>query len=160
MQVYILRHGIAEEGKPGSRDADRALTNEGRKRLREVLRLAEKADVVPTLILTSPFVRAVQTAEVVMELLGYANDLIRTEALVPSSNPEDVWEEIRANQGVMQLMLVGHEPLLSQVVAFLLNSSSLVIDVKKGSVIRIDIEDFRAQPHGVLKWMLVPKLAS
>jgi phosphohistidine phosphatase len=160
MQVYILRHGIAEEGRPGGRDADRALTNEGRKRLREVLRVAEKADVVPSLILTSPYVRAVQTAEVAIEVLGYANDLLRTEALIPSSDPESIWEEIRLHQGVMQLMLVGHEPLLSRVVSFLLDASSLMIDVKKGSIIRIDIEQFGSHPRGILKWMLVPKLAA
>jgi phosphohistidine phosphatase len=160
MQVYILRHGIAEEGRPGGKDADRALTTEGRKKLREILRLAEKADIVPSLILTSPYLRAVQTAEAVIEVLGYANDLLRTEALIPSSDPRAIWEEIRVHQGVMQLMLVGHEPLLSKVVAFLLNSPSLQIDVKKGALIRIDIETFGAQPHGLLKWMVVPKLAA
>jgi phosphohistidine phosphatase len=160
MQVYILRHGIAEEVRPGGSDADRALTNEGRKKLREVLRLAEKADVVPSLILTSPYVRAVQTAETVMEVLGYANDLLRTEALIPSADPAGLWEEIRVHQGVMQLMLVGHEPMLSKLVAFLLNSSALMVDVKKGALIRIDVEGFGAQPRGILRWMVVPKLAA
>jgi phosphohistidine phosphatase len=160
MQVYILRHGIAEDIKPGGSDADRALTNEGRKKLREVLRLAEKADVVPSLIITSPLIRAVQTAEAVIEVLGYANDLLRTEALLPSSEPEDVWQEIRTQQGVMQLMIVGHEPLLSRLIAFLLNSSALMIDVKKGALIRIDIDSFGPQPRGLLKWMVVPKLAA
>jgi phosphohistidine phosphatase len=160
MQVYILRHGIAEESSPGGRDPDRSLTNEGRRKLREILRVAEKADVVPGLILTSPYVRAVQTAEVAIEVLGYANDLLRTDALVPMSHPQSVWEEIRDHQGIMQLMLVGHEPLLSKVVAFLLNASTLQVDMKKGALIRIDIDDFGMQPRGVLKWMLVPKLAA
>lgn len=158
MQVYILRHGIAEDVKPGGSDADRALTNEGRKKLREVLRAAERADVVPSVIVTSPLLRAVQTAEVVIEVLGYANDLLRSEALIPSADPEDLWEEIRVHQGVMQLMLVGHEPMLGKLAAFLLNSPSLMIDVKKGALLRIDIDHFGAQPHGVLRWMVVPKL--
>ena len=158
MQVYILRHGIAEDVKAGGKDADRALTNEGRKKLREVLRAAERADVVPSVIVTSPYLRAVQTAEVVIEVLGYANDLLRTEALIPSADPEDLWEEIRVHQGVMQLMLVGHEPMLGKLVAFLLNSRSLMVDVKKGALLRVDIDQFGAQPHGVLKWMVVPKL--
>ena len=160
MQVYILRHGIAEEGAAGGRDADRALTGEGRKRLREVLRVAEKADVLPNLIITSPFVRAVQTAEEAMDVLGYAEDLVRTEALVPTSDPFLVWDEVRAQQGIGQVMLVGHEPLLSRVIGFLLNSPSLMVDVKKGSLTRIDVDTFGAQPHGVLRWMLVPKLTS
>ena len=160
MQVYILRHGIAEEGAAGGRDADRALTGEGRKRLREVLRVAEKADVLPNLIITSPFVRAVQTAEEAMDVLGYAEDLVRTEALVPTSDPFLVWDEVRAQQGIGQVMLVGHEPLLSRVIGFLLNSPSLMVDVKKGSLTRIDVDTFGAQPHGVLRWMLVPKLTA
>ena len=159
MQLYVLRHGIADDEAPSGRDSDRALTQEGRKRLREVLRVAEKADVLPNLIITSPFVRAVQTAEVAVDVLGYAEDLVRADALVPSSDPFAVWEEVRAYQGYEQVMLVGHEPLLSRVIAFLLNSSSLLVDVKKGSLTRIDISAFGAQPHGVLRWMLVPKLA-
>ncbi|HYP13326.1 MAG TPA: phosphohistidine phosphatase SixA [Bryobacteraceae bacterium] len=159
MQVYILRHGIAEEGSPGGRDADRQLTNEGRKRLREVLRLAETADVLPTRIISSPYVRAVQTAEVAIDVLGYSEDLLKTEALIPSSNPESVWDELRLHEGVSQVMLVGHEPLLSRVVAFLLNAPLLAVDMKKAALVRIDIESFGPQPHGILKWMLVPKLA-
>jgi phosphohistidine phosphatase len=57
-------------------------------------------------------------------------------------------------------MIVGHEPLLSRLVGFLLNSPSLNIEVKKGALIRIDIDQFGPQPHGVLKWMVVPKLAA
>lgn len=158
MQVYILRHGIAEENGPGGDDSARPLTNEGRKRLKEVMRVAEQADVLPSRIVTSPYVRAVQTAEVAIEALGYTEDLLRSESLVPDSTPQDVWEEVRAHQGVMQLMLVGHEPLLSRVVAFFLNSPSLFVDLKKGAIVRIDIDHFGPQPHGVLKWMLVPKL--
>src|SRR5262245_2851808 len=118
MQVYILRHGIAEDGRPGGRDEDRVLTSEGRKRLRDVLRAVEKADVLPSIIITSPYARAVQTAEVAIEVLGYSEDLLRTKALIPSSDPLEVWEEVRAHQGIHQLMLVGHEPLLSKVVGF------------------------------------------
>ena len=159
MQLYVLRHGIAEEDAPSGRDSDRVLTPEGRKRLREVLRVAKKAEVLPNRIITSPFVRAVQTAEVAADVLGYGADLVRADALVPSSDPFAVWEEVRACQGDGQVMLVGHEPLLSRVLAFLLNSSSLLVDVKKGSLTRIDVSAFGPQPHGVLRWMLVPKLA-
>ena len=63
MQIYLLRHGIAEEGKPGGRDADRALTAEGGVKLKSVLKRARAINVEPTIILTSPFLRARQTAE-------------------------------------------------------------------------------------------------
>jgi phosphohistidine phosphatase len=159
MQIYILRHGIAEESSRSGRDADRELTAEGGKRVREVLRVARKAGVSPDVIITSPYVRAVQTAEIAAKELAYEDELVHAQALIPSSSPVSVWDEVRAHQVAPQVMLVGHEPLLSQAAVFLLNASAMQIDVKKGSVIRIDVDSFGPQPRGVLKWMLVPKLA-
>lgn len=158
MQIYVLRHGIAEDVKPGGSDADRELTSEGRKKLRDVLRAASNADVKPDVVVSSPLVRAMQTAEIAMEVLDYKDDLLQSEALVPSSDPESVWDEIRVHHQATQLMIVGHEPLLSRVVAFLLNAPSLLVDMKKGAMVRIDLQEFGAQPRGVLKWIVIPRL--
>lgn len=158
MELYLLRHGIAENGAPGGRDADRALTAEGKKKLRDVLKLAAKAGVTPGCILTSPYRRAVETAEIAAELLGYTSELIRTDALVPDSSPRNVWQEIRMYREERQLLLASHEPLLSQSVAFLLSSPSLAVDMKKGGLVRIDVERLGPEPSGLLKWYLVPKL--
>lgn len=159
MQLYMLRHGIAEDGLPGGDDAERALTSEGKKKLRETLKVAARAEARPDLILSSPYVRAVETARIAAEVLGYHSDLLCTEALTPSSDPLPIWEEVRLHREARQLMLVGHEPLLSTAVAHLLRAPSLEVDMKKGAIVRIDLEEFGAQPRGVLKWMLVPKLA-
>lgn len=159
MQLYILRHGIAEEQSSAKEDSKRALTQEGVRRLREVLRLAEKADVFPAVVLSSPYLRATQTAEIAMDLLGSREPLVETAALVPHSDPESVWEEIRTHQEEDQVMLVGHEPLLSQLVLYLLGCPGLRIDLKKAALVRIDIEGFAREPRGILKWMLVPTLA-
>src|SRR6185369_5212573 len=145
--------------RPGSRDSDRALTAEGKKKLREVLRVAHRADVSPKLIISSPYVRAVETAEIAIDVLGYKGPLLQTKVLIPSSDPKPVWEEIRVHSDVPELMLVGHEPLLSTLGAYLLGAPSLYIDMKKGAIIRIDISSFGMEPHGILKWLLVPKLA-
>jgi phosphohistidine phosphatase len=160
MELYILRHGIAEEGQPGSRDADRTLTSEGRRKLRDVLKLAAQAGVSPRCILTSPYVRAVQTAEIAAEVLGHRDNLLRTDALTPGSDPRNVWDEIRAHRSAGSLLLASHEPLLSRVVAHLLGAPSLSVDMKKGALVRIDMEQFGPEPRGILKWMLVPKLAA
>ncbi|MEJ7609098.1 MAG: histidine phosphatase family protein [Bryobacteraceae bacterium] len=159
MQIYLLRHGIAEDNAPGGRDADRALTDEGRRKLREVLALA-KRDLHPGLIVTSPYLRAVQTAEIAIDAFGYREQLLRTDALIPSSDPEAVWDEIRVHQDVQQLLLVGHEPLFGRMASFLLNAPTLLIEVKKASILRIDVPEFGIKTRGVLKWMLVPKLAA
>jgi phosphohistidine phosphatase len=159
MELYILRHGIADDGRPGEPDADRALTSEGKKKLRGVLKLARFGGVDPTLVMTSPFRRAVETADVAVEVLGYKGDVLRTEALTPSARPEAVWDELRIHKDESQVLLSGHEPLFSGLTAYLLQSPNLQVDFKKGAMIRIDLEKFSAEPRGVLKWMLVSRLA-
>ena len=159
MQIYLLRHGLAEDVKPGGKDPDRALTAEGKKKLRELLRHARSAGVRPNLILSSPYKRAVETAEVAAAALGYGESILRTKVLQPAADPQGVWEEIRVHKDAKELLLVGHEPLFGMVTAFLLDAPSLSIDFKKGALVRIDVNPAGAHPRGVLKWMLTPKLA-
>lgn len=159
MQLYLLRHGIAEDGRPGQSDSDRALTSEGFAKLRGVLEAARDAGVSPSLILTSPYRRALETAQVAAQALHYKEDLLRTPALTPESTPEAVWEELRLHNGEPQILAAGHEPLFSALTGFLLGCPNLPLDFKKGAMVRIDFERLGPQPHGVLKWMLTPKLA-
>jgi phosphohistidine phosphatase len=158
MELYILRHGIAEDGETGQPDSARALTPEGKKRLRPVLRLAQKAGVCPTLILSSPYRRALETAELAAKMLHYKGEVLRSKTLTPASPPASVWDEIRVHKSEAQLLLAGHEPLFSSLTAYLLASPNLQIDFKKGAIARIDFDSFGPQPRGVLKWMLLPKL--
>lgn len=159
MEIYLLRHGIAEDAGPGMRDADRALTPKGRKKLRDVLERGRAAGIAPSLIVSSPLVRARQTAELAAEILGYTDPVIQTEALVPESSPQKVWAEIRLHKDAGQLLLAGHEPLFSAVYAFLLSSPGLLVDVKKGSLGRIDLERIGVQPRGILRWLITPAAA-
>ena len=160
MEIYILRHGIAEEAHGGMKDADRALTPEGAKKLQSVLRRARAVNVQPSIIVTSPYRRTRETAKVAAEILDGGSTLLESRALTPESSPEAVWDAVRAHKGEGQLMLVGHEPLLSAVYAYLLGSPAVQIDVKKGSLGRIDIDRFGAQPRGLLRWLIYPKLAA
>jgi phosphohistidine phosphatase len=160
MEIYILRHGIAEEGKPGGRDSERRLTPSGKEKLRTVLQLARQGGVRLDLILSSPYVRAVETAEIAADELGYKGKLLTTEALTPMSGPGPVWDVIREHSDAASLLLAGHEPLLSQVVAHLLGVPALQVDMKKGALVRVDVDHFGPAPRGLLKWMLVPKLAT
>ena len=159
MEIYILRHGIAEDAPPGQPDSERALTSDGRKKLRNVLRTAASAGVDPSLILTSPYKRALQTAQLAAEILDYKGELLRTKALEPSGSPQAVWDEIRVHKDEARILLAGHEPLFSRLTAYLLGSPNLQVDFKKGAIACIELERFPAEPHGVLRWMLTPKLA-
>jgi phosphohistidine phosphatase len=160
MEIYILRHGVAEDGQPGQPDSERPLTPDGRKKLRNVLRTAASAGVAPSLILTSPYKRALQTAQLAAEILDYKGELLRTKALEPASAPKAVWDEIRVHKDEAQILLSGHEPLFSRLTAYLLGSPSLQVDFKKGAIACVEVERFGAEPHGVLRWMLTSKLSA
>ena len=160
MEIYILRHGIAEDSVPGQSDSERSLTSEGKKKLRNVLRAAREAGVSPALILTSPLKRAVQTAQLAAEILEYPGDLLRTKALEPGAHPQMAWEEIRVHKDEQAILLAGHEPLFSSLTAYLLGCPDLRVDFKKGALACVEMDRFGAEPHGALKWLLTPKLAA
>ena len=159
MDIYLLRHGIAEDGRAGEPDSERALTAEGKKKLRGVLRVAADSGVKPSLILSSPYKRAVQTAQIAAEVLKVENEILKTKALEPSSRPEAVWDEIRAHKDEAEILLAGHEPLFSGLTAYLLACSAFQIDFKKGGLACVEVDRFTGAPRGVLKWYLTPKLS-
>jgi len=158
MEIYLLRHGIAEDGHAGQPDAERKLTDEGRDKLRRVLKRARSADVSPSLILSSPYRRAVETAEIAAEVLEYKGKLPETRALIPNASPAEAWDEIRARPDERAILLASHEPLTSALAAFLLNCPALQVDMKKAALVRIDCDKLARDPRGVLKWMLTPAL--
>jgi phosphohistidine phosphatase len=159
MELYLLRHGIADDYSPTGGDADRALTDEGKKKLRDVLAVARRSGLAPGLILSSPLLRAVETAEIAANELRHKDEVVRTRALMPEGEPEELWTEIRAYKNVEQLLLCGHQPSMGLVAGYLLGLRSLPVDFKKGGLMRIDLDRFGPQPYGVLKWYLVPRLA-
>ncbi len=160
MQIYLLRHGIAEDAGPGRPDSERALTGEGKEKLRRrVLKRARAAGTAPSLILSSPYKRAVETAEVAADVLGYDGKIVRVPALTPNASPYDTWNEIRAHHGEEAVLLASHEPLMSSLAALLLHSPGLAVDMKKAALLRVDCDRMAAEPHCSLKWMLVPAVA-
>lgn len=157
MDVFLLRHGIAEDVKPGMDDAARSLTAEGRTKLRALLSVAAHAKIEPAVMLSSPYKRAVQSAEIAAKALGYREAVVQTRVLEPSGNPEAIWEEIRAHRSYPSLMLVGHNPSISELTCFLLGCSALQIDFKKGALLRVGVESFTARPRGILRGYLTPR---
>jgi phosphohistidine phosphatase len=158
MELYLFRHGIAEDARAGSSDADRELTDEGRKKVAEVVKAARKAGVEPSLIISSPYKRAAQTAALAATGFDYASGVLQTDTLVPHGSPEKVWNELREHKDEAAILLAGHEPMMGRLVAYLLASPALRIEIKKAAMVRIDMAAFGAVPHGTLRWMIYPKL--
>ena len=159
MEVYLLRHGIAEDRAESGKDADRRLTDDGRAKLRNVLERAHGAEVRPTLILTSPLRRALETAEIAAHQLGYEGKIVRTPALAPESSPQSVWNTIREHAEQDSILLAGHEPLFSATMAHFLGSTRAMVQFRKGALARIDFGVLGSVPVGALQWLITAKLA-
>jgi phosphohistidine phosphatase len=158
MDIYLLRHGIAEDTAPGGHDSERALTREGREKLNGILKRAREAGVVPGVILSSPYRRAVETAEIAAEILNHKGKIVCTPALTPNASPGEAWQEIRRYANEEAVLLASHEPLLSSLLAHLLAAPSLQTDFKKGAIARVTMFSTGPSPRGVLKWLLTPAL--
>ncbi|HLJ46971.1 MAG TPA: phosphohistidine phosphatase SixA [Bryobacteraceae bacterium] len=159
MDVYILRHGEAEPRGDDVEEARRKLTPRGRADVERVSRAARGAKVAPELVFTSPFDRAKETAQIAAGQLDSSDELVETKALLPNSNPEQLWKELRTHKTAKSALVAGHEPHLSRFVAYLLGSPSLSIDLKKGALVRVTVDIAQVQPHGALKWLLTPRLS-
>jgi phosphohistidine phosphatase len=160
MHLYLLRHGVAEEARAGMADAERPLTPDGRRKLRHVLKAVAEARVKPSLIFSSHLKRALQTADIAKEVLGYEGEIVKSKALAPAAAAEQVWEEVRIHKSEAAVLLVGHNPLFDSLAAFLLGTPNLKVDFKKGAIMRVDVESFGAQPRGLLCWYLTAKLSA
>lgn len=162
MDLYFLRHGIAvEPGAEGvKRDSDRPLTDEGRRKLREVARAMRALELDFDVILTSPYVRARQTAELVAEHLQPARRLGLCEALASGGSPGAVLASVAALKPVpRRLLLVGHEPDLSGLISWLLTgATALPVEMKKAGLCKVSAA-FPPRPRGgTLEWLLTPRL--
>lgn len=160
-ELYLVRHGIAaERGKEWPDDSKRPLTHKGIARMREIVAGLETQGVELDLILSSPLVRARQTADLIHQGLGGSIPLEETATLAPGGAPSDLIAFLRERKSTKKferIALVGHEPDLGQLAAFLIGARAPLI-FKKGGVCRIDFERVPPVPPGQLVWFLPPKI--
>ncbi|HEY0592227.1 MAG TPA: histidine phosphatase family protein [Thermoanaerobaculia bacterium] len=152
--VVFLRHGIAEDRTDEKPDAERTLTYEGHARMKEIGRGLEDLFPKADALLSSPLVRATQTALWVAKAYRGALHPEIAESLLPESSPERLIDFVRSVDAVRPI-LVGHEPLLSMTVAALVGIAPEALDLKKGGCLGV-----RIAPTGapVLEWALPPRV--
>src|SRR5207248_5163892 len=139
MQLYVVRHGIAVESGEGIPDDWRPLTDKGRRRFQKMARAFGKLGRRLDLILTSPLVRAVQTAEILAGETEPGEVAVLAE-LDPKFDVEAVRNAIASRAGKAEAVaIVGHEPQLSSVLAALTGVSQAEIDLENGTIVRVDV---------------------
>jgi len=162
MWIYLLRHGIAEDGGDGLRDADRALTDEGWKKLRKSATAWRRIVEPPQIVFVSPLRRARETAAVLVEGLGGKPDLRTEDALLPSSPAAAAMSLLEAEQhsGTTSVAVVGHEPHLGYLLGLLLTGHPrLPIPLKKGMLVAVETES-AASLIAAMRFALTQRAAS
>jgi phosphohistidine phosphatase len=158
-QLYILRHGIAvDPGTPGIPDDERPLTPKGEKRMREIARGLRRLDLKLDRIVTSPLPRARATAEIVADALDMKKRLETSDILQAGTAAATIerWLDERAEE---RLMIVGHNPALSELVSLLVHGSSQprICDLKKGGIAALS-RMATTQDLFDVNWIAAPRL--
>jgi phosphohistidine phosphatase len=153
MKLYIMRHGPAEDFADSGRDFDRALTDAGRERVRFVARALRDAGELPRAVLSSPLVRARQTAAIVAPLAIDAQDVTLEEALSPGGASGALVRSLCA-AGRRRVMIVGHEPDLGELVSELLDAP-FGRDMLKAMVVELSLR--APDAPATLRFVLDPK---
>ena len=158
MFIYILRHAIAvQRGAAGYPNDDRPLTDDGKEKMRKEARgiatLIDKVDV----ILTSPLIRAQDTATIAAEALGADHKVEVCKELLPGSSAKKLLLYLAKYKNLDHIMIVGHEPDLGFLASALLGSEHSIVEFKKGAMCCIEISSLPPREAGTLHWHLQPK---
>lgn len=154
--LYLVRHAAAEDARAGMPDAQRALTDEGTRKFRRaaagIVRLLQETP--PGLILSSPLLRARQTAELLHE--AFDKEKIKTqvqlsEALVDAEGLGKLLKEVRGKPA----MAVGHEPILSMWIGKLCFGEPGDVEMKKGALAALEL---KTGTHAQLLYLLQPAI--
>ncbi len=160
MQLYIVRHGIAidREDPQCPPDARRFLTEEGVERTRQVARGIAAIAAVPDLMVSSPYVRAMQTAEIFAKVLEYPKDKIRkSDFLLPAAEPLEFFRELSKDKDSSAVFVFGHAPHLDALLATALNSKHEITALKKAGAALVELKRI-TPPAGQLVWISTPKM--
>lgn len=154
MRCYFLRHGIAAEPDSWSgSDFDRPLTREGRERMEREAKAIEDLDLALDCIVTSPLVRAKQTAQIVAARVG--SNVVEDPRLANGFDVERLGEILCAHPDAESIMLVGHEPSMSATLGRAIGNAQ--VELKKAALAGIDFGD-GSTPPGTLVCLIPPKV--
>jgi len=154
MNVYILRHAKADFG---SKIEDPPVSAEGEKQLAHVLELARKEFAFgPTLVVSSPILRARNTADFVKRNFGGGVRVVVDKCLMPESKPADVLDFLSALKKEENVVLVSHMPLIFELLHDLIGGRGEV-ELLNGSIAAIEFKERARSGKGKLVWLIQPK---
>lgn len=162
MLVVLLRHGIAQDrAAPGCpSEPGRRLTSKGLRRTREAVRGLRSLGVAPRIVLSSPYLRARQTAGLALDVCGpYEGEVVPTDALLPDAPPGDL-QRVLERLDVDCVLAAGHAPHLDVLLAHVLGAPGPVTALKKAGAACLELTTAPAgpAPRARLLWLLEPRV--
>ena len=160
MQLYIVRHGIAidREDPKSPLEAERYLTDEGIERTRQVAKGIAALGVRADLMISSPYVRATQTAAIFAGALDYPEQKIRqSESLLPGAPPAAFLRELAREKDASSVFCFGHAPHVDSLLTAVVRGQRHITSIKKAGVAFVELKRV-SPPNGQLVWLVTPKL--
>lgn len=154
MELILLRHGKAEDNQPQG-DRARALVEKGRKQSRRAGQILKSLGLAPEIVLTSPLVRARQTAEEFCRAAEIPGPVVQSW-LACGCSPETALAELAAFHDFNRVAIVGHEPDLSRIIQWCIGAYGAAIHMKKGALACLRIDP--PSRYGTLIYLVPPKL--
>ena len=155
MNLYLIRHAIAVEEYED--DSQRPLTDKGKKKMRSIAKGLRALGVEFDLLLSSPYVRAAETAEILADVFKMKKEVQFSENLTPSGDPNLLITELSEVSNVDSIAVVGHEPFLSALIGLLVaENANADITLKKGGVCSLSADDLRHTRKATMDWLLTP----
>ena len=154
MDLILLRHGKAEDFHPQG-DGARALVEKGREQARQAGLMLKAAGLIPEIVLTSPLVRARQTADEFCQALGIPGPVLQGW-LACGCRPETVASELAAFHDFKRVVIVGHEPDFSRFIQWSMGAYGASVEMKKGTLAGLRISP--PARHGLLLYLIPPRL--
>jgi phosphohistidine phosphatase len=157
MDLLVLRHGEAGTRSNLEGDFKRSLTAEGKQEILEISNGLKALEIELNHVITSPLLRAKQTAEIVAKSLKYKGKIKELDSLKPEGNKLELYSVLSEFKQDSMVLVVGHEPYLSEMISDAISQTGCRIDLKKGGLARMRILSTLPKIRGELRWLLTPK---
>ncbi len=156
-EIYVIRHGIADDATDHNDiDAERQLTKKGREKVKGVVKYLQSRRIRFDIVVSSPLVRARETAEIFNNACSRSRSLAISDLLMPDGSYDELITFLN-NIPEEHVAIVGHEPFLSGFVSYCLSRSSMpYVRMKKAGVACLTCENTLQPGDCVLAWLMGP----
>lgn len=159
LELYVIRHGQAGKSLQDKKlDFERPLKKQGKEEMKEIAKHLNSSNISFDIVLSSPLTRSKQTAEIVNEYCGNGKDVTVTDLLKPEASFDPLIKFLNQLKTPKKVAIVGHEPFLSAFASYCLTKSkSSILNLKKGGVLKLEINKVVKPGQCTLSWLIEPE---